>query len=76
METKKMKKSDSAKLNVYLSSLPYGQKYRNMAKIADGCCLSLPTIENWLFRDGPIRRIYKDKIEEIEGVKIFEEDEP
>jgi hypothetical protein len=76
MEAEKLEKSDSAKLNMYASSLPHGQKYRFLAKVAEGCCLTLPTVENWIFRDCSIRDIYKDRIEEIAGMKIFKESEP
>jgi hypothetical protein len=66
--------SDSQKLNAYASSLPRGQKYRFLSKVAEGCDLSLPAIESWISRDCPIRDIYKGKIEEIAGTKIFGEE--
>jgi hypothetical protein len=63
--------SDSEKLTAYIASLPRGTRYRFAAKIAEGCEVTLPTIDRWRMSGTNIKTAYRDKIEQIAGVKIF-----
>ncbi|MDR1121905.1 MAG: hypothetical protein LBM08_13430 [Dysgonamonadaceae bacterium] len=63
--------SDSEKLNAYISSLPHGTRFRFAVKIAEGCEVTLPTIDRWRMPDIRIKDVYKERIEQIAGVKIF-----
>jgi hypothetical protein len=65
---------DSTRLTRYISSLPHGAKYRFMAKVADACEVTLPTINRWREAATTIKGIYREKIEQIAGCKIFGEE--
>jgi hypothetical protein len=63
--------SDSTKLTRYISSLPRGTRYQFMAQIAEACEVTLPTIDRWRAAGTPIKGVYREKIEEVAGEKIF-----
>ncbi|MDR1181250.1 MAG: hypothetical protein LBL13_04675 [Bacteroidales bacterium] len=69
METKNI--SDSEKLTRYISSLPHGTRFRFTVKIAEGCEVTIPTIDRWRTSGTSIKVAYKEKIEQIAGEKIF-----
>ena len=64
--------TEGEKLRRYIGRLPHGQKYRFLAKVAEECDLTMPAVVRWSASKCAIRRIYKEKIEDIAGEKIFD----
>ena len=68
-----MMKKDSIALRAYYDTLRHGAERTMLTlRIAEGCRVPRYTVYNWKSGMSRIPELYKDKIEEIAGRKIFE----
>lgn len=65
-------KKDSTALKTYFSGLSKGESMFITEKIVAGCKVPRTTVYNWRYGNCRIPELYKDKIEEIVGEKIFD----
>ncbi len=74
MEKKLNSKQDGNALRHYLRSLPVCESSQMAKRLADECKVPIYTFNNW--RSGLVRipELAKDKIEEIAGRKIFNQE--
>lgn len=65
-------KKDSVALKNFFQSLSYGESRFMTERITEGCKVPRTTVYNWRNGLARIPELYKDKIEEIAGEKIFD----
>ncbi len=68
-------KKDSSALKAYLDGLSRGGKTYTIDKIVEECLVPRRTVYNWMHGLCRIPALYKCKIEEILGEKIFSSEE-
>lgn len=63
---------DSIALSEFLTSLSVNEATVAIDKIVDGCLVTRRTVYNWKYGLCRIPELHKCKIEEIFGIKIFD----